>query len=153
MGVSRRRQGESAAWLLAGLGGGYTAYSIATLDIGRLARPGPAFFPIAIGVLLTLTAIGLALGSRQSPRADGSERLGGGVGRAWRMAALLIVVGFLLRPLGFVATLTVAGPFMSRLLDARIPILRSATVAFGSSLVLYLLFTKVFGIPLPTGFL
>lgn len=57
--TSRDPQDLIGGTLLIGVGIGFTAYSVATLDLGRMSKMGPGLFPAALGVILAL--IGLAI--------------------------------------------------------------------------------------------
>lgn len=117
---------------------------LAAMDSG--SDPGAAGYPRLIAGALVVLAVGLALqrGSGEpAPSRSGGLRVGG---------AVVLVVGYalLLEPLGYL-TATAAFLLGVMLLIAvhRSWALLVVPVVF--SLIIYLLFSTVFGIPLPRG--
>ena len=66
----------------------WAAYAGTTYDIGTLQRMGPGFFPVALGVILTLVGAGIAVtpGNRISTP-------GGILGRLPELRAWILILG------------------------------------------------------------
>jgi putative tricarboxylic transport membrane protein len=116
-------------------------------------HPGPGLFPSVVGIGLFLAGallIASALRPRGAPPVAPSERvLGGAAAGSARVAAVLVAVaGYpLLQPmLGFVPTIAAVCLLVALLLRAR-P-LPAALTALGGTLLIYLLFTRLLGVPL-----
>ena len=75
--MNRRDRISAVGCLLAG---GLLTVESLRLDMGNLARPGPGFVPLALGIgLLALSGVYLvmALAHRARPAPDGGARAGG----------------------------------------------------------------------------
>jgi putative tricarboxylic transport membrane protein len=140
------------AWTLGllGAGGAYLALALA-LPLGNMARPGPGFFPVAVGVFLCLAAgflvaarlRGAALASTRSVGAEARGRVGTAVAALVGFVLLLPWIGFPACALVFVAVL------LRRLAGAGWA--GAIVTATLSALVSYYVFGVVLGVPLPTG--
>jgi putative tricarboxylic transport membrane protein len=124
------------------------------MPLGVAARPGPGFYPVAVGVFATVVALVLlTLAVRRGPRAVGAEDTASAPGdrrHVWLAVVtlggfcfLMPWVGYPLAALLFVAT-------MLRQLGAgwRSTLLTALLSAEGS----YYLFAGLLGVTLPRGF-
>lgn len=117
---------------------------LARLDSG--SDPGAAGYPRLLAGLLVVLAVGVGMqrgGGEPAPSAVGGLRVGGAV-------VLLLGYGYALDALGYIGStvLFLAGAML--LMGVRRPVpLVVAPVLF--SVVVYLVFQAVFGVPLPRG--
>ncbi|MBI3969482.1 MAG: tripartite tricarboxylate transporter TctB family protein [Chloroflexi bacterium] len=132
------------------LGAAYTAEAL-RYRWGSLANPGPGLFPVLVGVLVMLGAVGVALETFTDPPV-GDAAWPQGVGR-WRLLAIVAVAAL------YVATMPYLGhPIAGTLvMFAALQIMGLANwpLKIGLALCLGLgshyLFATWLGIPLPTG--
>lgn len=112
-------------------------------QFGTPGRPGPGFFPVAIGFLGLALAVTTALGAR------GTARLSLGFPAAILLAAL-VAFGLLVGTLGFILAGGLFTALMVRLLGSRNPwqIIITGMLA---PVCLYLIFVRGFRIRLPEG--
>jgi len=133
----------SGAYLLSGL----------ALPLGTTARPGPGFFPLAIGAFGAIMAlVWTAAAFRRTPEVTGEPGIAADArGRVVATAVALVGFCFLLRWVGYpVAALA----FMTLLLRWLGAGWRSALVTgIASAAVSYYLFGVLLNVPLPHGFL
>jgi putative tricarboxylic transport membrane protein len=139
------------AWALGFLlaSGAYLAGAFG-FPLGSVARPGPGFFPVSVGVFLCLAAAALALTAGRGPRLTGT---------ALTPAARVRVVTTVLGLVGFCLLLPWAGYpasafafvalLLRRLGDAGWP--GALLTAALSALVSYYGFGVLLGVPLPRG--
>jgi putative tricarboxylic transport membrane protein len=130
----------SGAYLAAALG----------FPVGSVARPGPGFFPVGVGVFLCLAAAALAVATGRRPRLAAAD-----VTPAARVRVATTVLGLV----GFCLLLPWAGYpasafafvalLLRRLGDARWP--GTLVIAALSALVSYYAFGVLLGVPLPRG--
>ena len=144
--MSRR----AAGFVVLAASGAYLAGSLA-FPWGSAARPGPGFFPVAVGVFLCVVALSFVLVPGVARAAVVTEALPAGA-RTRVMATTLALVGFtLLMPwIGFpaVAFLFVA-ILLKRLGGGAWPgVVIAALVSAGLS---YYLFAVLLAVPLPRG--
>ena len=132
----------SGAYLLSALG----------LPAGTTARPGPGFFPLAIGTFGALTALVWTVTAFRRPAAtvadgapaEGSRRVAATAGALIAFCLLLPWIGYPIAALIFVTLLL-------RWLGAG---WRAAVVTgVGSAMVSYYLFAVLLSVPLPRGLL
>jgi putative tricarboxylic transport membrane protein len=114
-------------------------------------HPGPALFPrvIAIGLFLSGAYLTVsALLPEREPALEPAGRTGvaGGVARIAVVTLALAAYPFASDLLGFIPTISAISLLVALLLKAR-P-LQGALTAVGGTLVIYLLFTRVLGVPL-----
>jgi hypothetical protein len=88
----------------------------ARYPIGELSRMGPGFFPVALGVLLALTGLAIAIGARFA-RDPGSIEAGAPEWRGWICIAGSIVAFVALGKYGGLVPATFAIVFISALGD------------------------------------
>ena len=133
----------SGAYLLSGL----------ALPLGSTAKPGPGFFPIAIGAFGAVMAlVWTAAAFRRVPEAADEPGLPADArGRVVATAAALIGFCFLLRWVGYPVAALVFVTLLLRWLGAG---WRSAAVTgVASAAVSYYLFGVLLDVPLPRGLL
>jgi len=127
----------------------------AGLEAGGYAPIGPAFFPTIVG--LGLLGLGVVFLVRTTVRPDetlGRQAAEEEAATHWPTTTValvvLVVYAFVLQALGYVVATVVFFVVMARVLGSR-RIIRDAAIAIALSLILYLSFTQVLGIRLPTG--
>jgi putative tricarboxylic transport membrane protein len=132
----------SGAYLAAALG----------FPLGDVAKPGPGFFPVGVGVFLCLAAAALMIGRRRDPPTGAGVASLSRDARARVSATLLGLVAFcLLLPwLGYpVCAFLFIALLLRRLGGARWPgVLITAVLG---ALVSYYLFGVLLGVPFPAG--
>ena len=133
----------SGAYLLSALG----------LPAGTTARPGPGFFPLAIGAFGALTALAWTVTAFRRPAApavaDGAPAEGSG--RVAATAGALIAFCLLLPWIGYPIAALIFVTLLLRWLGAG---WRAAVVTgVGSAVVSYYLFAVLLSVPLPRGLL
>lgn len=117
--------------------------------------PGPAFFPVVIGVALLACSVAwlvLAIVGRLRP--DGETEPLPDRGALLRAGASLVVVGisaFVLQPLGYPLTLAIAVTVLVLLARGRLRAAIPTGVGFAAAS--FLLVTTVLSVQLPTGLL
>jgi hypothetical protein len=130
--------------------GGYITYAL-QYPLGTNARPGPGFFPVAIGVFAAIVALGwVSLTMRRSvSMANPVAAVEGGVSRVTATSTLLLVFCVLLPWAGYpaVAFLFVAS-MLRRLGMGWRPAL---AIGVGSAAASYYLFGVLLAVPLPRG--
>jgi len=130
------------------------AYLLSALALpsGTPARPGPGFFPLAIGAFGAVMALAwTARAFRRAPAPAGERAPVEGLGRVVATGAALVGFCFLLPWIGYpVAALVFVG-LLLRWLGAG---WRSAVVTgVASAIVSYYLFAVLLDVPLPRGLL
>lgn len=114
-------------------------------EMGTAGRMGPAYFPTALGILLSLVGAGALLRS--------FFRQGEPIGRLyWKELVLVLVAvllfGFLMRDAGlFPATLVLI--MLSSYAGSKFNLAKSAALAVGAALFAMGLFVKLLGLPMP----
>ena len=132
--------------------GGYLASGL-TLPLGTTARPGPGFFPLAIGAFGAIMAlVWTAAAFRRVPEAATEPGISADArGRVLATAGALIGFCILLRWVGYPVAALVFMTLLLRWLGAG---WRSAVVTgVASAAVSYYLFGVLLNVPLPHGFL
>jgi len=155
------KRGEVAfAALILALSAGYLGMALA-MPRGRLAYPGPGFYPLMVGTfLLTMAAGGLlqALARRrigtEAPAGEGAASGGTGhsLARPLQLLGLLLVYALLLSPLGFVAAMTLFLLAAIAVFGYRrwLPLLVMGSLIMVVAYATFILWLKV---PLPAGLL
>lgn len=114
-------------------------------EMGSAGRMGPAYFPIALGTLLSLVGAGALVRS--------FFRQGEPVGRLyWRELILVLVAvllfGFLVRGAGLIpATLVLV--MLSAYASDKFNLAKTVALAIGAALFAVGLFVKLLGLPMP----
>jgi putative tricarboxylic transport membrane protein len=114
-------------------------------------HPGPGLFPGVVAVALFLCGAVLSASALWSPRPDRAETEGtpapaAGGARIAAVLLALVLYPFASVAIGFVPTISITCFLVALLLKARpVP---GAVTALGGTLVIYLLFTRVLGVPL-----
>ncbi len=126
----------------------FVAASVA-LDVGTVAQPGPGFMPAAVGVALLVVA-GLNLAARlREPAGEGGPRL---TPAAAGIAAATLVYPVLLRWLDYLtATFVVVSALLLIMRFKSAP--AAVATALAVTLLSFVLFAKLLGVVLPSGFL
>ena len=130
------------------------AYLAASLDfpVGSVAKPGPGFFPVGVGVFLCLAAAALTVGVLRGSRAVLAVAAPPADARARVAAAVVGLVGFcLLLPwLGYLGTAFLFVALLLRRLGdgSWTGVLITAAL---SALLSHYLFGVLLGVPLPRG--
>jgi hypothetical protein len=127
------------------------------LKLGSLKNPGPGLIPAAIGLLLVVfTALYLFRVLRVNPPEKEIKQAPSGAGKNYRaIAGVLIctaVYPFILEPLKFILATLAASFVMLVLLKPR-QILFSFTLSLAMAVGSFLVFSRLFGVGLPSGFL
>jgi putative tricarboxylic transport membrane protein len=121
------------------------------LPQGTAARPGPGFFPLAVGVFgAAVAAAWVVTAFRRAPATvAGLGTDATGRGRALTTAGLLVAYCFLLPWIGYpLAAFLFTGLLLRALSTAWIPAL---AIALASALASYYVFASLLGVPLPAG--
>ena len=133
--------------------GGYVVYAL-QFSLGSQARPGPGFFPVAIGAFGALVALGWVAQAIRRPAAPAPAtaaggRTNGGTERVASTAGLLVLFCLLFSHAGYpaVAFLFVAG--LLRRLRTSWPV--AIAIGLVSAVASYQLFAVLLGVPLPRG--
>ena len=127
------------------------------LKMGTLKIPGPGLIPAAIGGLLVVCS-GFYLYqifSQNRRESMGKERLSGGDRNYRAIAGVLactLIYPFILEPLKFIFATFSAGFIMLFLLRPRKPF-SSGVLALSLAVGAFLVFSRLFGVALPSGFL
>jgi putative tricarboxylic transport membrane protein len=122
-----------------------------TLPLGTIARPGPGFYPLAVGVFGALVSIAwVATTFRQAPAvAGGGTTTARGRWRVGVTASLLVGFCFLLPSVGY----PLAAFFFTGLLLLGLGARWTAAlaIALACAVLSYYLFGVLLGVPLPRG--
>jgi hypothetical protein len=127
----------------------FIAQSLA-LELGTLALPGPGFFPLALGVVLLILGLFVALGAMTEP--DEEEPVELGHRDVIVTLALLMAVPLLFESLGAYLTLG-AFSFLMLVLTAHTRIPAALAASALSMVFAWFFFEKMLGTPLPWGVL
>ena len=122
--------------LLLGLG---AAYQGMHYPLGTLSRMGPGFFPVSLGVILTLIGLAIAIGGKWAGLEDEKKTLPP-EWRGWFCICLSIIAFVVLGKYGGLLPATFGIVFISALGDRQNTILGAAALALASSVVCVLLF-------------
>lgn len=125
--------------------------------MGTLKNPGPGLIPAVLGVLLVgCTAFYLfQVFSKKTPE-NGDNKNRSTEGKNYRalagVFACTLIYPFILEPLKFIISTFAAGSIMLVLLKPK-KILFSCLLALGMAVGAFLIFSRLFGVALPSGFL
>lgn len=142
--------------LLAGVSlsvfGAYVAFEAFKLPYVSEYGPGPGFFPLWIGIGLTLLSLPLIFANFFAVAADKSREYQSrlAIGRAlvgW--SGLILAIG-LLQWLGFGLSLALLTLFLILVLERR-PLWTALSVAIGLALGFHVIFVLALGLSLPSG--
>ncbi|WP_233213428.1 tripartite tricarboxylate transporter TctB family protein [Mycobacterium hubeiense] len=140
--------------------GAFLIYDALTLEAGfaKVDPVGPKFFPIAIGIILIVLAVILAVAIPRGSvgEADAGEDVDPNTPGDWRTVGLLvglfIAVILLVNPLGWVITSTLLFAGAATILGNR-HYVRNLVIGAVLALVSFYAFYSGLGIPLPAGIL
>jgi putative tricarboxylic transport membrane protein len=146
----KRYQIGSAVFLL--LFGVIICWEARNLDMGRIVKPGPGFFPFWLGSSLILIAVALIIQHRRTNPEEAAQGLW--KGRQWKkiiyMLGALLLYAFFLEFLGYLIATFFLMFFLFRSVEKQ----KWLVVIFGSiisSLTTYLLFKVWLQVQLPMG--
>jgi len=144
--LGERRGGTIVAGMLVAVGV-FFLWQGALLDFGTLARPGPGFFPVLLGVAIAAFAATIGFAHWRSPAAGTVEF---GHRDVLISVAALLAVPLMFEPLGAYLTLGLFGTTMLVLI-ARIPLLPAIAAAAAGMVACWYFFQQLLGLQLPTG--
>lgn len=122
------------------------------LPRGEAAKPGPGFYPVAVGVFGAAVALAWAASAfRRAPAGGEGARAGPGLGRVGVTAALLVGFCLALPWTGYPAAALLFVGLLLRGLGAGWT--GATVVAVATAAVSYYFFGAVLGVPLPRGLL
>lgn len=139
------RQNHVAGLFVAGVGLFFSLGAFSNLPVGNVARMGPGFFPLAVGIFLIFTGIALAMSGRSSDALDLRTIPVKGIAL---IAASLIVFTLILSPLGFLGSVAVCVFIASRAHDG-LTLLASTITALVVSLMCGIIFVVLLGQNIP----
>lgn len=152
--MNKRDQLSSSIWLLAGLF--ITFGTLYSLDIGTNVEPGPGFFPLIVGAVLSVCSLVILIRATFTSgfRNTGLRPLWAGSNQRalWCVVIALLIYTSLLRRIGFLLLTFLMLLYLFRALEPqrwRLVIGLSLLV----SLVSYILFARIFQVQLPGGIL
>jgi putative tricarboxylic transport membrane protein len=140
--------------------GAFLTYDALTLDAGfaKVDPIGPRFFPLAIGIILIVLAVILAIAIPRGSvgEADAGEDVDPNSPGDWRtvgmLVGLFVAVILLVDPLGWVITGTLLFAGSATILGSRHHV-RNIAIGAVLSLISFYAFYSGLGIPLPAGIL
>jgi len=140
--------------------GAFLIYDALTLEAGfaKVDPIGPRAFPLAIGVVLVVLAVILAIAIPRGSvgEADAGEDVDPNSPGDWRtvgmLVALFVAVILLVEPLGWVITATLLFAGASTILGNK-HYVRNIVIGAALSLISFYAFYSGLGIPLPAGIL
>lgn len=136
--TSKRGRDYAGGVLMIALGLG-AAFQGATYPIGRLSRMGPGFFPVALGVILTLAGVAIAITARfEQDVVDAKSR--SSEWRGWICICSSIVAFVVLGEWGGLLPATFAVVFISALGDRQNRLLDAALLAIACVVVALVVF-------------
>ena len=142
-----RKRGEAVIGLLLAALGVSAALIARNYPSGSDGVPGSTLYPLALGVLLAITGLGLAVSANRS---DTTERVDLFEPHALIFIALIGAYAFFFETAGFL----VASPlflFASFVFVGHVPWLRAAIIAALTTAVMWGVFVKALGVSLPGG--
>lgn len=144
------RQERIAAVFFVLLGLAVVGYALAKLQLGTLKEPGPAFFPVICGVGIVVLA-GYWLVSNLKNTKAWESLWGKGV---WigPLTAIVLITAYAatMEPLGYLLS-TVVFLVAWQLAIERERWLKTGVIAICGTVVMYVLFMYLLGVPLPEG--
>ncbi|WP_033296235.1 tripartite tricarboxylate transporter TctB family protein [Amycolatopsis jejuensis] len=127
----------------------------AALVIWTPIGPGPGFFTVILGAILGLLALGVMWEHRKpdgaEPRRE-KQTVRRRPPRVWLVVGALVVIPFVLEPLGFRLTILALLLYLLLFVERR-RVLGSVLVAVGTSALSFYLFSDLLAVPLPVGLL
>ncbi|HJT93156.1 MAG TPA: tripartite tricarboxylate transporter TctB family protein [Mycobacterium sp.] len=140
--------------------GGFLIYDAVTLEAGfaKVDPVGPKFFPLAIGVILIVLAVILAIAIARGSvgEADAGEDVDPATPGDWRtvgmLVGLFVAVVVLVDPLGWAITGTLLFAGTATILGSR-HYIRNVVIGAALAVASFYAFYSGLGIPLPAGIL
>jgi len=126
--------------------GAFATWEAARMPFGTAAMPGPGMMPMALGVLLMLSAAGLVVLELKAPVTDAAVLLG--TRHVALAAAAIVVAGLLFERAGFLITSSLFLFVMLVALSA-LGWWRSLLAAVAVSIAARYLFQNLLGVTLP----
>lgn len=145
--VNPKRRDYYAGMLmvLAGLG---AIYNGIRYSIGTLNQMGPGFFPVAIGVALVATGVGIAVLAAYAPQQQGEKKLAPEY-KAWCFILGSIVAFIVLGRHGGLVPATFAVVFISALGDRENTVWRALSLAAGMTVLCVIVFWWALSLQFP----
>lgn len=152
--MDRRDLISSSVWLLAGLF--ITFMSLFSLKVGTVRNPGPGFFPLIVGFVLTVLSLIILM--RAIIGKEGENR---GLSELWAnlnwpkmfyAIGVLAIYPIILEMVGFLLTTFLVLTLLCIGIESKKWRL-GISLSFVSSLCSYLLFDRILQVQLPRGFL
>jgi hypothetical protein len=144
--VSKRRDVYAGALMVA-LGLAVSGQSL-TYTLGTLSQMGPGFFPLAIGVIMTLLGVAIIATAKPSPEPEPAEA-GGPQWRGWICITLGILAFIVLGTHGGLVPATFAVVFISAMGDRRNTWRSASLLALAAVVVAVVVFWWALHIPFP----
>jgi putative tricarboxylic transport membrane protein len=146
----KRYQIISAVFLL--FFGAIICWEARKLDMGRIVKPGPGFFPFWLGIFLILVTVALIIHHRRTNPKEPAQALW--KGRQWNkivyLLGALLLYAFFLEFLGYlIATFSLMFFLFRSVEKQNWPVVILGSVS--SSLITYLLFKVLLQVQLPMG--
>lgn len=144
----RSRISNLVAGLLTVLVGGFAVWEASGYPFGQLARIGPGFFPVAIGILIIVLGVGILF--EREPRLDAHTSDGGKFGlRAFFFVPASVLVFIVLAGRFGVMPAVSALVLISALADPEYPVKQAVALSVILAIMASLIFVLGFGLPLP----
>jgi len=126
-----------AAMMVIGLG---VVVQGSSYDQGSLARMGPGFFPTALGAILVLLGVAIALSATRSKRADFAEKRTQPEWRGWFCITTAIVLFIVIGQYGGLLPSTFVVVFVSAMGDKQNTWRQAAVLALAMVLIAFVVF-------------
>jgi len=144
--VSKRRDVYAGALMVA-LGLAVSGQSL-TYELGSLSQMGPGFFPLAIGIIMTLLGVAIIATAKPSAAEEPTEA-GGPQWRGWICITLGILAFIVLGTHGGLVPATFAVVFISAMGDRRNTWRSASLLALAAVVVAVVVFWWALHIPFP----
>ncbi len=139
------------------LGIGIVTKALMSYDLGTIGAPGPGFFPLAVGLLITVISAISWIGSlktstskNSAPSESPQAELGGHRKELVGSIAIMAIYAFSLDGAGFFISSGIM-LFLFFYWVGKVPLLRSIAGAFGTAAICYFLFAKLLEVQIPKG--
>ncbi len=141
---------SSRIWFIAGLG--ILAWSVLTLRVGTLSKPGPGFFPIFCGVVICILASIVVYQARRNRKEVKGERLYEKSSLVDLISTVGILTGYalLLERLGFLVTTFIVLLFIFKKIS-KTPLFLGIVESLLATGACYFVFGYLLKTPVPKG--